>query len=189
MKSSAMAFAALACAAMIVPSAASAQSYGNAYQSPYSAHYDPCLRDQRQRQASAGMLGAAIGAVAGSQIASRNARTEGTLLGGLLGAAVGANVGRGTAACTPAMQSYPAQPVPYPEPAPRRYDEHPDYGRGYDDSYDYYDDYPASYTTGQRPADDGCRLAESEVRMPDGRVEIRHVRTCPDSSGRYRIVD
>ena len=36
---------------------------------------------------------------------------------------------------------------------------------------------------------DACRLAESRVRMPDGRSETRYVRTCPDASGRYRIVD
>ena len=33
------------------------------------------------------------------------------------------------------------------------------------------------------------RLAESRIRLPDGRYETRHVRSCRDSSGRYRVVD
>ena len=31
--------------------------------------------------------------------------------------------------------------------------------------------------------------AESRIRLPDGRSETRYVRTCPDQSGRYRVVD
>lgn len=42
---------------------------------------------------------------------------------------------------------------------------------------------------GYQDARDGCRLAESRVRLPDGRSETRYVRTCPDNSGRYRVVD
>lgn len=202
-KPTAFALAAAACAAMVLPTTASAQTYGYDYPSAYSnnTYYDPCARDQRERQAGAGLLGAAIGAVAGSQVASRGRRTEGSLLGGVLGAAVGAGVGRGTAACqstyqrsahyqgyeTPSYGGYGAGYDPY---------DRRDYRR--DDGYDYYRDYPQSYDRGYGgyggsiqpvPADDGCRLAESQIRMPDGRMEVRHVRTCPDSSGRYRIVD
>ena len=36
---------------------------------------------------------------------------------------------------------------------------------------------------------DGCTLAESPVYLPDGRVDRRVVRVCPDYRGRYRIVD
>src|SRR5258708_3155082 len=36
---------------------------------------------------------------------------------------------------------------------------------------------------------DGCTLAESPVYMPDGRVDRRFVRVCPDDRGRYHIVD
>ena len=201
-KPTAFALAAAACAAMVIPTTASAQTYGYDYPSAYNnnAYYDPCARDQRERQAGAGLLGAAIGAVAGSQVASRGRRTEGSLLGGVVGAAIGAGVGRSTAACQPTYQ----QPVRYQgydtpsygyEPAYDPYDRR-DYRR--DDGYDYYRDYPQSYDRGYggyggsvQPvqADDGCRLAESQIRMPDGRMEVRHVRTCPDSSGRYRIVD
>lgn len=49
------------------------------------------------------------------------------------------------------------------------------------------DQYGSSYDRSGRG--DACRLAESRVRMPDGRSEVRYVRTCPDASGRYRIVD
>lgn len=196
-KTSAVALAAIACAATVLPGIASAQTYGYDYPSAYNqssnAYYDPCVREQRERQAGSGLLGAAIGAIAGSQVASRGRRTEGSLLGGVVGAAIGAGVGRGTAACQPGTSQVVYDTPPPPPVYNRTYD------RGYDRreyrsdaGYDYYRDYPQDYGRGysnSAPADDGCRLAESEIRMPDGRIETRHVRTCPDSSGRYRIVD
>ncbi len=200
-KKSAVTLAAIACVATVLPSIASAQTYGYGYPSAYGnnseAYYDPCVREQRERQAGSGLLGAAIGAIAGSQVASRGRRTEGSLLGGVVGAAIGAGVGRSTAACTPGTSSVAYDAPPPPPVYDRVYDR--GYDRGYDrrdyrrdDGYDYYRDYPQGYDRGYAkpaPADDGCRLAESEIRMPDGRIETRHVRTCPDSSGRYRIVD
>ena len=36
---------------------------------------------------------------------------------------------------------------------------------------------------------DGCTLAESPVYMPDGRIDRRVVRVCPDRRGRYHVVD
>jgi hypothetical protein len=36
---------------------------------------------------------------------------------------------------------------------------------------------------------DGCTLAESPVYLPDGRIDRRYVRVCPDRHGRYRVVD
>lgn len=193
-KRSAFALAALACSAMVLPAAASAQTYGYGYPPAYSnaqaPYYDPCLRDQRERQATAGIVGATVGAVAGSQIASRGNRTEGSLLGGLLGAVVGSSMGRSTATCAPGTPRVDYEvPPPPPPPVYQR-----DYGYREDrrnDGYDYYREYPESYDRGYRaPAsDDGCRLAESQVRMPDGRTESRFVRTCPDDNGRYRIVD
>ena len=62
----------------------------------------------------------------------------------------------------------------------------------YGSSYGYGDDYSSRYSTsyGYGNTDrDGCRLAESRIRLPDGRSETRYVRTCPDQSGRYRVVD
>jgi len=193
-KKSAFAIAAIACAATVLPTMASAQSYG--YPSNYGsnagdAYYDPCLREQRERQAGSGLLGAAIGAVAGSQVASRGRRTEGSLLGVVLGAAIGAGVGRGTAACVPSnSQVIYDTPPPPPPPVYRSYNERRDYRR--DEGYDYNREYPQEYDRGYSqpaPVSDGCRLAESQIRMPDGRTETRYVRTCQDSSGRYRIVD
>lgn len=191
-KPAAFALAGVACAVMALPQTASAQAYGYPSYSQSGAYYDPCLREQRERQATSGLLGAAIGAIAGSQVASRGRRTEGSLLGGVLGAAVGAGVGRGTAACTPARETIPTYPVAYDTPPQppvhdRRYDD-----RRNDDGYDYYRDYPQGYGEGYaRPAPtrDECELAESEIRLPDGRIETRYVRTCRDANGRYRIVD
>jgi hypothetical protein len=92
-KASVAAIAALACAsAVALPGVASAQSYGYDYPPAYGygnsgygqgTYYDPCVRDQRQRATTGGLLGAAIGAVAGSQMAARGRRTEGSALGGV----------------------------------------------------------------------------------------------------------
>ena len=68
-----------------------------------------------------------------------------------------------------------------------RYD---DYDRRADYAYDgggYYDD--RSRPVESYRNSDGCRLAESQIRLPDGRTDTRYVRTCPDQSGRYRVVD
>lgn len=199
-----------ALAAVATPSLASAQSYGytaHGYGAPaYGAsqsYYDPCVRDQRQRQTAGGLVGAAIGAIAGSQIAARGRRTEGSVLGGVLGAAIGAGVGGGQAACRPGYaQPYPA--ADYGRDAYGygygydRYEDRRDYGyEGYGDRPDYADDYgyrdDRSYgyprSTTDYGAADGCRLAESRITLPDGRQDVRYVRTCPDASGRYRVVD
>jgi len=146
------------------------------------------MRDQRERQASSGLLGAAIGAIAGSQMASRGRRTQGSLLGGVLGAAVGAGVGRSTAACTPGYDTVPTYPVGYDAPPPP---PAPVYDRRYDDRYDDYR-HPQDYDQGYAkpaPSRDECQLAQSEIRLPDGRIETRYVRTCRDENGRYRVVD
>ncbi|WP_297800249.1 hypothetical protein [uncultured Brevundimonas sp.] len=193
-KSAAIALAGIACAATALPAVATAQSYGGGYAGT-PATYDPCLRETRERQTTGGLVGAAIGALAGSQIAHSGRRSEGAVLGGVLGAAVGAGVGGSAAACTPGsapmpVEVYEAPPPPPPPPPPhRRYDDGRPSKRG---GYDYYRDYPESYEQGRpqpAPARDECQLAESEIRLPDGRVETRYVRTCPDERGRYRVVD
>ena len=63
-----------------------------------------------------------------------------------------------------------------------------DYDRREDYAYDrggYYNDRPV----GNYQNTDECRLAESRIRLPDGRTDTRYVRTCPDQYGRYRVVD
>jgi len=113
MKSSAAAFAALIGVVGLMPSAASAQSYGynNGYQNqgysqgysqPYNQGYsnngyqsqDRCRTLGQGRTGAGALIGAGVGAVAGSQIAARGNRTEGSIIGGVLGAFVGAQVGR-----------------------------------------------------------------------------------------------
>jgi len=41
----------------------------------------------------------------------------------------------------------------------------------------------------RRVGADGCTLAESPIHMPDGRTQMRFVRVCMDSTGRYQVVD
>jgi len=201
-RASAAAVAALAVTgSLLVPGVVSAQTYGYGYPPAYNnygsqgRYNDPCVGDQRSRATTGGVLGATIGAVAGSQLAARGRRTEGSVLGGVLGAAIGAGVGNSSAACdsryrrdadygyqgtyVPPAYGYDNRPYDY-----RGYDS----DRRYDDRRDGYRDYPDSYAPAPRDADQ-CRLAESNIRLPDGRMETRYVRTCMDQSGRYRVVD
>ncbi|PTS81843.1 hypothetical protein DBR21_17965, partial [Caulobacter sp. HMWF009] len=47
-----------------------------------------------------------------------------------------------------------------------------------------------SYRVTERgPDTNGCTLAESPIYLPDGRVQKRFVRVCPDAAGRYQVVD
>ena len=204
-KASAAAFAALAVAgSLMVPGVVSAQTYGYGYPPAYNSYgsqdrySDPCVGDQRSRTAGGGVLGAAIGAVAGSQLAARGRRTEGSVLGGVLGAAIGAGVGNNSANCDSRYRSNSGYSQPYGGtyvPPAYGYDNS-GYDRRYDDGYgrDYreYDQgysQPAPDYRYQNQNNDQCRLAESVIRLPDGRSETRYVRTCLDQNGRYRVVD
>lgn len=117
---------------------------------------------------------------------------------GVLGAAIGAGVGNSSAACDSNYRrdtrySNSGYSGTYVPPAygydNRRYDDRRD-------GYDYYRDYPQAIDPGFSPQTSGyqgygdeCRLAESNIRLPDGRMETRYVRSCRDQSGRYRVVD
>ena len=209
-RTASLAAAAVATAALTaLPGAASAQSYyGQPYgysQSYSGGYYDPCRRDQGDRGATGALIGGAIGAVTGSQLASRGRRTEGSVLGGVLGAVVGSAVGRDSAGCRADNQrTYYGGGGGYSDSRyygdDRRYDDR--YrddryydNRSYDDraysygGYDEYDRYGGGSSYGYQDQGGGCRMSESNIQLPDGRVETRYVRVCPDSSGRYRIVD
>lgn len=186
---------------VLTPTLASAQAYGSSsYGGAYDRqgyYYDPCQRSTTQRGTGGGLAGAGIGAAIGSGVAAKGARTEGAVLGGLLGAVIGANVGKNSAACTPgrAPPPPPPPPVAYNEPPPpplpppayedaRRDAERDSY---YEHTYERHD----GYRVADRPkADiDGCTLAESPIYLPDGRVQKRFVRVCPDANGKYQVVD
>lgn len=189
------------------------QNYGTgAYSQPYDYNsryygddrysYDYCRNDRGQRQGAGTFIGGAAGAIAGSQLAARGRRTEGSILGGVVGAVIGNAVGRNSAAN---CETYPSTyyddraysaPVYDDRYADDRYDDRYSDSRYVQvypsQSYDYGDDYSSRYSSsyGYGNTDrDGCRLAESRIRLPDGRSETRYVRTCPDQSGRYRVVD
>lgn len=185
----------------LLPAAASAQPRAyDQYGDGSGYYYDGCRRAQSSNATGAGLLGAVAGAVIGGNVASRNARDEGAVLGGLLGAAVGASIGKNAAACR--SDGYTSYQPAYQQPQvyySQSYYSRPYayYGQGYGPAYSYapqpaYDDYGYDYDAydrARRPADDGCRNVESSVRMPDGRVQTRLVRACPDSRGQYQIVD
>jgi hypothetical protein len=176
-------------AALTVPSFAAAQSAQGGYYDSRGYYYDPCRRDTTQRETTGGLLGALAGAAVGSNLASHHGgRAGGAVLGGLLGAGVGASVGKSSAACEPGQARYASPPPP-----PQAYygDRYEDRAR-YDDRYEDRDGdrYGRRYPVTQGQADPAaCTLAESPIYLPDGRVQKRFVRVCPDSSGRYQVVE
>jgi len=189
------AMAAGALAVVLAPVAASAQPYygynGGGYSNNYA--YDGCSRAQTGRTTAGALLGAAAGAALGNNVSrDRSTRHNSSAALGLLGAVVGGSVGRASAACVPGQTN-----VAYGAPAPV-YREAPAYSYGQRDygysNRDYdYDDYE-QYAGPVAPPPPmrrelSCQHVESPVYMPDGRQQTRLVRVCPDSMGRYQIVD
>jgi hypothetical protein len=180
-----------------------------AYDRDGGHYYDPCHRDTVNRGTGGAVVGALAGAVVGSQVAASGHRTDGSLVGGVLGALVGNKIGRDSAACDD--QGYGYRRQTYYGGGYRDGGYGYGYGGGWrrervyrDDGYGYRGDgYRAGYRDGRRdgerdddlvmtdrPADqDGCRLAESPVYMPNGEVQKRYVRVCPDAQGHYQVVD
>jgi len=163
-------------------------------------YYDPCQRSTVNRTTGGGLLGAALGAAMGASIAGKNNKTEGAVLGGLLGAAVGTSAGKKSAACDTASGAtssrtygsgygygddssvtiYESRTI-YPKAGNRDFDRRHDWD--WDDAYAY--NRPIKH----RPPVDRCTLAESPIYMPDGRVQKRFVKVCPDANGIYQVVD
>lgn len=188
--------------ALAIPTFASAQG-GGYYGSGSNYNYDPCRRDTTNRGTTGALVGAALGAALGSNVASHHGgRKGGALMGGVLGAVVGSQVGKNSAACEPEQrqgyygasqygangygygsQAYGSQPYGYQGSYNGgAYGGQQGYGSGrYGDSYN---------VDSRQPADvNGCTLAESPIYLPDGRVQKRFVRVCPDSRGHYQVVD
>ncbi len=191
-------------AGAFAPTFASAQAYGQpSYRSGAydnnGYYYDPCRRSTTQRGTGGGLAGAGLGAAIGGSVSGNGAKTEGAVLGGLLGAVIGSNIGKNSAACTPTHRSPPPPPTAY-NSYDDRYDARPYDDRRYEDARrdadrdayrrDSYRRDSYSYRVDQRSADvNGCTLAESPIYLPDGRVQKRFVRVCPDAQGRFQVVD
>jgi hypothetical protein len=211
-KSSTFAKGALAAAAGLIALGAAATASAQPYGGPGYGSYDPCQRDANSRGLTGALIGGGAGAVLGSQFAANHHRSDGSLLGGVVGAIAGATIGHNSAACNsvpPPPPSY--RDAPPPPPGPQAYYQ--------PESTPYYQPEPAPYGEARyappppayddegetvwaygrhgmrlrvmedRVGPDGCSLAESPVYMPDGRVDRRFVRVCPDRRGRYHIVD
>jgi hypothetical protein len=202
-KSSTFAKGALAAAAGLVALGAAAAASAQSYDGPGNGGYDPCRRDANNRGVTGALVGGAGGAVIGSQLAAGGHRTDGSLLGGIVGAIAGATIGHSTAACNNAPPpAYANGPPPPPPPGPGAYNGPPP--PPYGDAY-YAPPPPPRYAEREvwaygrhgmrfrvvedRIGPDGCTVAESPVYMPDGRVDRRFVRVCPDYNGQYRVVD
>ncbi|WP_372786642.1 glycine zipper 2TM domain-containing protein [Phenylobacterium sp.] len=203
-KSSTFAKGALAAAAGLMALGAAATASAQPYGGPGYSNYDPCQREANGRGVTGALVGGAGGAVLGSQFAANGHRSDGSLLGGIVGAIAGAAIGHSTAACNTAPPRYADAPPPYREapPPPVAYNEPPP-PPAYDDAYyappPRYAERETVWAYGRhgmrlrviedRAGPDGCTVAESPVYMPDGRVDQRFVRVCPDYRGRYRVVD
>lgn len=141
----------------------SATSYGR-----NASYEDPCATRKTNGKVAGGLIGALAGAALGSNVAANGRGTEGAVLGAVVGGAIGASVGNAAAKarCDEAGYYYSyADTLPYRE---SRYDR---YARSGDHDYGYY----------RRMR---CRLAPA----PNDRYgDVRYVRVCPDSEGRYRI--
>jgi hypothetical protein len=204
-KSSTFAKGALAAAAGLMAlgaaAAASAQPYGG-------PGYDPCQREANSRGLTGALIGGGAGAVLGSQVSANHHRTDGSILGGVVGAIAGAAIGHNSAACEsvppppPPPQAYDEAPPPPPPPPPgpsAYYPPPPPPGAGYYPPPPPVYERDAVWVYGRhgmrfrviedRRGPDGCTLAESPVYLPDGRIDRRFVRVCPDYRGRYHIVD
>lgn len=194
--------AALVCG-VLTPTLASAQAYGSSsYGGAYDRngyYYDPCQRSTTQRGTGGGLAGAGIGAAIGGGVAARGAKTEGAVLGGLLGAVIGSNIGKNSAACRSGQTPPPPPPPPsayngsYDDPAYRSgsyEDARRDADRDsyYERTYERREGYRVADRTGQADIN-GCTLAESPIYLPDGRVQKRFVRVCPDANGKFQVVD
>ena len=163
-------------------------------------YYDPCQRSTVKRTTGGGLLGAVLGAATGAAIAGKHNKTEGAVLGGLLGAGVGAVAGNSSAACDspnrPApVRSYGSGYGNGPDRSVTIYESRTYYPKhrshGYDQgrAWDRDGDYGYDRRIEQRSANDGCTLAESPIYLPDGRVQSRFVRVCPDAYGNYQVVN
>lgn len=130
-----------------------------------TAYVTGCRNDHSARTAGA-VIGGLAGAVLGSNLSAPGRHTENSVLGGVLGAVVGGAVGN-------AHDRYKCDTRgPYYAYGDTiAYREDPNWRAG---RYDY------NYYVRQR-----CRLAPAPVD-PYGN-DVRYVRVCPDSSGRYRI--
>ncbi len=190
---------------VLTPTLASAQSYGaprsGAYYDNQGYYYDPCQRSTANRTTGGGLAGAGIGMALGSGIAARGHRTDGAVLGGVLGAVVGSMAGKSSAACTTGRTAPPPPPPP-PAAYNDSYDDRGYRSSSYDDarrdadrdsyyerSYERRDGYRVSDRAAGQADVNGCTLAESPIYLPDGRVQKRFVRVCPDASGKYQVVD
>jgi hypothetical protein len=186
----------------ITPTVASAQSYAyGGYSQGGGYAYDGCRREQNSRGTLGALAGAAAGIALGNNVSrDRSSRRNAAAVGGVLGAVIGSQVGKNGAACTPGYEtsydngyydrSYAPPPAQsygyYYEQRPSQdyyYDRYQQQRYAQSDAYarDYA---PPSYNdTASR-----CTYVESKIRMPDGGVQTRMVQVCPDSSGRYQVV-
>lgn len=207
-----IACAAVAAGAAVLPATAQAQQYGSSYDQRGQYYYDGCRRDTNGRTAVGAILGGLAGMALGNNVGSdrsydRRGRVHdndtNATVGAIAGALAGGAIGRNSAACQPEpkpyQQSYSYTQDYYATPqysAPQRNDYYYDRyqsERGYAaPSYDYgygNQGYGAQGYGAQGYGAQGCRMVESRIRLPDGRSQTRMVQACPDSQGRYQIVD
>ena len=123
-------------------------------------------RSNNNSAVTAGIIGALAGAALGSNVAARGVRTEGAVLGAVVGGGIGAAVGNANDRykCDSRGPYYSYnETIPYREST----------------------DYRSGRYSWNRYSQMRCRLAVAPIDTYG--ADMRYVRVCPDSRGRYRI--
>jgi hypothetical protein len=136
-----------------------------------TAYANPCYQSTSKDTVAGAGIGALLGAALGSNVAAHGRRTEGTVLGALVGAGIGGAVGNAHAKAANAKCDQAGLYFDYADTF--AYRESSDDRRVRSGQYDY-----------RYYARRGCRLAAAPINDRD---EVRYVRVCPDSDGRYRV--
>lgn len=163
-------------AALMAAQPASAQNYGNGYNTYQDAHVaqaQDCQQVKNGRTAGGAIIGGILGAVIGSQAGSRGHRSDGGLVGAAAGALAGGAIGNSTANQYCANQRVEGNYDPYygQRQDGRGYADNGRDDRGYrgDDGRQYSD---RGYDDGRRYDDGYSRDAYNDDRSPNGNCRM-----------------
>ncbi len=160
----------------------------------YNTYDVHCEQDRRNSQLAGSIIGGILGAAIGHEVAANNSRDEGLVIGGALGAAIGAGAGNNRVACAEPRRAYRPAPSVHAPAYGHRYYRHSrvvyDTPHTYEpDPYDRDYDRDVAYHEPVYRYKPICKMGESRIELPDGRVDRRAVKMCRGDDGVWRVVD